>query len=74
MDTCMRPSELVPAAHFDKALDQGICHGFWIPLMYVLLSPTYSENSATRVCFLVIEHGNKVIVPPGYCVTEGCVT
>ncbi len=28
VDTRVGPSELVPAAHFDEALNEGICHGF----------------------------------------------
>ena len=34
VDASVRPGELVPAAHFDKALQEGICHGcFWVPSM-----------------------------------------
>ena len=27
VDASVRPGELVPAAHFDKPLQEGICHG-----------------------------------------------
>src|SRR4029077_10688858 len=34
VDASVRPGELVPAAHFDKALQERICHGcFWVPSM-----------------------------------------
>jgi hypothetical protein len=34
VDAGVRPGEFVPAAHFDKPLQEGICHGcFWIPSM-----------------------------------------
>jgi len=63
VETGMRPGELVPAAHFDKALDEGICHGFvGFLLMSMLLFSTYSEQSKMRVCFLVIGRGNKASV------------
>jgi hypothetical protein len=63
VDSSVRPGELVPAAHFDKALDEGICHGFvGFLLMSMLLFSTYSEQSKMRVCFLVIGHGNKASV------------
>jgi hypothetical protein len=75
VDASVRPGELVPAAHFDEALNEGICHGFsGFLLMSILLSSTYSEKSKMHVCFLVIGHGNKAIVLSRYRVTEGCVT
>jgi hypothetical protein len=75
VDASVRPGELVPAAHFDKTLDEGICHGFLgFLLMSMLLSSTYSEKSKMRVCFLVIGRGNKVSVHSHYLVTEGGVT
>jgi hypothetical protein len=34
VDASVRPGELVPAAHFDKPLQERICHGcFWVPSM-----------------------------------------
>ena len=32
VDAGVRPGEFMPAAHFDKPLQEGICHGcFWVP-------------------------------------------
>jgi hypothetical protein len=69
----VRPGKVVPAAHFNKALQDRICHiCHWI-FDVTKTSPTYPITPPMRSCFLDTARAFKASVPTHYSVTVGGV-
>ena len=69
----VRPGKVVPAAHFNKALQDRICHiCHWI-FDVTKISPTYPITPPIRSCFLDTARAFKASVPTHYSVTVGGV-
>jgi hypothetical protein len=69
----VRPGKVVPATHFNKALQDRICHiCHWI-FDVTKTSPTYPITPPMRSCFLDTARAFKASVPTHYSVTVGGV-
>ncbi len=70
----MRPGKVVPAAHFDKALEDWTCHICHEVFDFSKASSNYSVSLRISASFLDISHGIKASAWSHYLVTVGGVT